>query len=450
MDPVTRQRLCVRSTGKTSRDEALVVVYDWLKHGIPPRYTKNAPKGAPMGIDSALYTLQVVNGLKSASLTTQDVLRIEKILRDKGLANFIAQNNSPGAESLEDYLTRFWDYEKSPYVEEKLSHKINITRKHTKECLGRAKKYWVPYFGGKLIGELTRQDINDFSNDLAQKYPNLSPLTLKQIRRVGVTALKWAHANDMIPVDPTLRLPAYSSKSKKRGVLSPKEALELFQLEWKDYRYLLINMVAMTTGLRISEILSLKKEDIGETYISVEKSFSLVDGLKTTKTEEPRSVPIIPQLRDALRYLSTQNPHDDGYIFYSKKCGKPIDQHEPLKALKKMLIKLYMTYNPPEIKQDATKKETRDILKKLTREAVDYWTMRNIVFHSWRHFYSARMADKMDARKVMLATGHKAEAVFQGYADHALENDLAEVTLVTNEIFGKLIPKTIFRENQTA
>jgi integrase len=104
-----------------------------------------------------------------------------------------------------------------------------------------------------------------------------------------VTALQWSHANDIIPVDPTLRLPAYSSKSKKRGVLSPKEALELFQLDWKDYRYLLINMVAMTTGLRISEILSLQKEDVGETYIFVFFPFFLIffvfQWLKSLKSE---------------------------------------------------------------------------------------------------------------------------------------------------------------------
>jgi integrase len=50
--------------------------------------------------------------------------------------------------------------------------------------------------------------------------------------------------------------------------------------------------------------------------------------------------------------------------------------------------------------------------KQAREEAVIYWNKRRVVFHSWRHFYAARMADQLEARKVMLATGHKTESVF--------------------------------------
>jgi integrase len=85
----------------------------------------------------------------------------------------------------------------------------------------------------------------------------------------------------------------------------------------------------------------------------------------------------------------------------------------------------------------------REEAKKARQEAADYWSKRNVVFHSWRHFYGARMADKITARKVMLATGHKTEAVFQEYADHLLEADRLEVAVTTGEVFGGIIPKQI-------
>jgi hypothetical protein len=53
------------------------------------------------------------------------------------------------------------------------------------------------------------------------------------------------------------------------------------------------------------------------------------------------------------------------------------------------------------------------------------------------------MTDKLEARKVMLATGHKTEAVFQDYSGHALESDLNDVAVTTGEVFGKLLPKFI-------
>jgi hypothetical protein len=35
--------------------------------------------------------------------------------------------------------------------------------------------------------------------------------------------------------------------------------------------------------------------------------------------------------------------------------------------------------------------------------AHDYWRSRRVVFHSWRHYFAARMADRLEKRKVMLA-----------------------------------------------
>jgi hypothetical protein len=49
------------------------------------------------------------------------------------------------------------------------------------------------------------------------------------------------------------------------------------------------------------------------------------------------------------------------------------------------------------------------------------------------------MTDKLEARKVMLATGHKTEAVFKDYSGHALESDLMDVAVTTSEVFGGLV-----------
>lgn len=74
------------------------------------------------------------------------------------------------------------------------------------------------------------------------------------------------------------------------------------------------------------------------------------------------------------------------------------------------------------------------------REARAYWKERNVVFHSWRHFYASRMADRLEARKVMLVTGHKTRAVFDGYADHSLDSDLNEVAIASVETFDSILP----------
>jgi integrase len=291
--------------------------------------------------------------------------------------------------------------------------------------------------------QITRQDLKDFSNFISENNPELAAGTLKGIRRVGIIALRWVYANSIIPVDYTKRLPSYSGKYNKRGVLTPQEAFRLFQLDWKDAHCLLANLVGMTTGSRIAEILALRMEDVSEKYLTVSRSFSPTEGLKGTKTEESKTVPLVPEIRDALRYLGRKNPHKDGYIFYGEKSGRPLKSHKPLYMLKRMLVKLYLEDHKTEFGENDTKEERRRLKEEKIREAEEYWKKRNVVFHSWRHFYSARMADKIEARKVMLATGHKTEAVFQGYADHALENDLKEVASTTEEVFGGLLPDKI-------
>jgi integrase len=422
-DLATGRRLSAISTGKSNRDEALIVVAGWLKDGIPQRQIKRkTPTHRPL--EALVNANQILSALKQVDLTVQDVLKIEKILKDRGLVETIVKKGSKEAELVIDYLRRFWDYDQSPYIADKRSHGVNLGKTYAKCCFERVNLYWAPYFQGKRIGEITRQSLKDFSIAVSQKHPNLSPMTLRQIRLVGVTALKWAFANELIPADPTIGLTGYTTKAKKRGILSPKEAEDLFKLDWKDKRSMLINLVAMTTGLRIGEILALKAENIGEEYLTIENSFSKIDGLKSTKTDEERIVPVIPVIRDAMLNRAKFNPHGNGFVFWGEKKERPCSQYAPAAEMKKMLFLLYAGENPtPEKKA----------------EVEEYWRKRNVVFHSWRHFYASRMTDKLEARKVMLATGHKTEAVFKGYSDHALESDLMDVAVTTGEVFGGLL-----------
>ena len=431
-DPATRKRLPAISTGKSNRDEAVMVVALWLKDGIPRRQVKQEANPG-RSVENLISINQILLAMKQVELTEQDVLKIEKILKDQGLVEAVIKKDSKESETVVEYLKRFWDYDASLYIADKRSHGINLGKAYVKCCLERVNLYWVPHFLGKKIGEITRQNLKDFSVSVAKEYPNLSPTTLRQIMLVGVTAFRWAFANELIHTDPTIGLTGYSAKAKKRSVLSPKEAEELFKLEWKDKRSMLINLVAMTTGLRIGEIIALKAENIGEKYLTVEYSYSLVDGLKSTKTDEERVVPIIPEIRDAMLSCAKLNPHGNGYIFWGDKKTRPCTPRTSAEELKRMLFLIRAGENPTDEKK---------------KEVEEYWKKRNVVFHSWRHFYASRMTDKLEARKVMLATGHKTESVFKGYSDHALDSDLNDVAVTTGEVFKNILPKGLLGDNE--
>jgi integrase len=64
---------------------------------------------------------------------------------------------------------------------------------------------------------------------------------------------------------------------------------------------------------------------------------------------------------------------------------------------------------------------------------------RNIVFHSWRHFFAAKMANRI-GKRAMILTGHKSSEVCEEYADHATEKDFLEISGAAREAFSDIFP----------
>lgn len=81
--------------------------------------------------------------------------------------------------------------------------------------------------------------------------------------------------------------------------------------------------------------------------------------------------------------------------------------------------------------------KTRDQAKR--QRAAREWNSRGVVFHSWSHFYAARLADCVDLGKVQLATGHKSAVMAEHYAQHALDADFGAVGAAVAESFGTIL-----------
>ena len=120
----------------------------------------------------------------------------------------------------------------------------------------------------------------------------------------------------------------------------------------------------------------------------------------------------MPEVRKALLALAAENPYGaEGFIFHGNFANKPIDRSVLLKGL-------------------------HEALKQIGIDGRE----RGIVFHSHRHFFAARIADRMNADQVSRVTGHKSRAVFEAYADHITEENLEEVGRVASEVFGNIVP----------
>jgi integrase len=64
---------------------------------------------------------------------------------------------------------------------------------------------------------------------------------------------------------------------------------------------------------------------------------------------------------------------------------------------------------------------------------------RNICFHSWRHYYSSHITDKIEMGKAQKITGHLSTAMLAHYANHETESAITDAFNLGKTLFKKLI-----------
>ena len=399
------RKLSARSTGTTTEDEALLVVAKWLEQGIPVGRERK-----PRAIEAVMRLDAVLQAVRTADLNGDDAMRIVNALKDRGLIEVSITRAGNGARLFTEFLEEFWDYAASPYVREKKAHGHSIGKRHCYESMNRVHRHYFPAFEDRPLNGISRQDLKAFSLKLKDR--GYSASSVNKILVAGTTALSWAFREGLIPADPCEGLLRFSGETKKRGVLTPEEAEAVFSAPWKDKRAFAGNLLSLTTGLRSGEVLALRTSDIGDTVLHIRHSWSVMDGLKSPKNGEERKVPLLPEVRKKIMELSGENPHQaaDPFIFYGIARHKPMDQKILIAGLKAAC----------------------------TAVGIDA-SARGIVFHSHRHYYAARMSDKMTAEQITRITGHKSRAIFDEYADHLIEENLERMAEAASESFKNIL-----------
>jgi integrase len=405
-NPENGKKMSARSTGETELLKAQVKAELWKINGIP-----TGKKKTPRPIVEAAGIESIIKAIRKSDLNSDDAWKIVPTLKSLGLIDVAAVKNSGrGAIPFIQFLETFWNYDESPYIQDKLAHGYRFSRHYARECLKRLSKDIRPFFGEKKLNCVTTDDLKKLSIQLADR--GLATSTINQTVLICSTALKWAFAEKIIPSNPVIGLTRFSVTTKERGILTEAEATEIFTVDWKDKRAFVASLVAATTGARQGECLALRRSDIGTDTLNIAHSFSPVDGLKLPKNNRQRIVPLLPEVRAALLDLLNGNPHEsnDPYIFYSIRPDKPTDPQIILEGLK-------------------------DALKKIN---VDYKS-RNICFHSWRHFFCSKITEIIDGEKVAKVSGHLSEAVFKKYADHIETKNIQDVGNAAAQAFGNVL-----------
>jgi integrase len=423
-DPETGLRLGRRSLATADRDQALLRVAEWMRDGIP------APKKGRRSLERTFSLEVILHALHDAPLTASDASRIVADLRARGLLDKKGNASPEASEPLGTWLRAFWKYD-GTYIQERLAHGQRATHRHCQDMEGRAREIEALLPLGLALGEVRRSHLVNLG--LALKARGLAPATVNKTMSAATTALRWAAVNEIIVNDPTRGLRGFSGAHRVRGILEPAEVKALFSSTWTDERARVACLVAATTGARLGEVLAIQRQDIGEDRLFIRHSYSIRDKLKTPKNGEARVVPLLPGVRSALLTLEAKSPHPaepERFVFAGFYPDRPLDGNRILLGMRKALVAM----NGGTWGDDKKPKE-KAVREKILAE----YSVRGIDFHSWRHWYATNMADRLDARTVQKATGHKTEAMLEHYADHELEGDLSRLGVAAGEAFGEFI-----------
>jgi len=176
------------------------------------------------------------------------------------------------------------------------------------------------------------------------------------------------------------------------------------------------HILAMVTGIRAGEIQGLRVQDLGKDCLYIRHSWNFMDGLKTTKNNECRTVEVpFPAIIQDLLVLAGRNPHGasmDSYVFWAElSADKPMEAEIFLRDLRAALVKTGMS-----------------------RESAKAYT-----FHSHRHYFASYMRERVNEKLLQSQTGHKTLAMLEHYSDHRIAGDRQRIQQAQIESFGGLI-----------
>ena len=183
---------------------------------------------------------------------------------------------------------------------------------------------------GKPLRQVTSTDLQEIINSHWQH-----PRTCEQLKLTMKQIFNQAIRDGIVPPinqAADLELPPHITAETR--FITDDEMEKILQIEFQPMDRLYID-VLRNTGMRPSEALALRYEDIYDDHIHVCRAFAF-DGnnpvIKSTKTNVERDIPINSCLKSVL-------PSGDGYVFL-KSDGKPFTKSAYIKMYNRIFSKI--------------------------------------------------------------------------------------------------------------
>jgi integrase len=275
----------------------------------------------------------------------------------------------PSEMTFEDFAERFLDTAKAGYSPSNL-----------KEVTRKVRNLLVPAFKGRVIKDIRKADVVRFMDG---RPSDLAPATRNRDLSVLSAMFKKAVALGYATENPTQGIERGDEGMKPVPFVSP-DGQEKLVAKCPDLIRPIV-LLALETGLRKSELLSLRWESI-----QMERDVLVV---RHSKNGQSREVPLTAKAKTCLMDLQAKRVTKDG-------------KFDPTEKVINWLPKSWNTYHD-----------------RLLKKAVTASELSSLTFHSLRHIYASSLAQAGVPLPVIgTLLGHKSLRVTMRYARHAPED----------------------------
>ena len=316
--------------------------------------------------------------------------------------------DSPHEITFGTYAENWWVWGRCSYLEGQATRGKTLSRRYAEVQRGFLVNHVLPEFEKLKLSGIKPYHIEKWLKSL--KDSGLSSASVQHC--YGVLRLMMGEAKRLghLAVNPVEAVKPILLTQRVRGILTLEEARELFDENkfstyWQTEIGFVCSLLSATSGAREGECLALRIEDIFDGYIRIEHSWDHKYGMKGTKTKQTREVPIPAKTQRWLTRLAANRPA--GFVFSVNGGASPV-YYKPLVA------ELYQALGSMGITEDERK-------------------LRNLTFHSWRHFFNSALRGRISDAKLQRLTGHQTQQMVERYTHFRLD-DFDDVRAIQEEL----------------
>jgi len=279
-------------------------------------------------------------------------------------------------ETFGEWATKWLETYKKPYVKVQTylyTYKNNLD------------KYLIPYFGDVQLSTIKTIDVQNYINnvtykDKSGKKKKLSRSVLEKHKIILNEVFERAIEDDLCYKNPCKNVNLPPKKGSHKRVYTQEQVNIILGKFPNDTMGISIKIL-LKTGLRRSELLGLRWEDIdfGNKIIEVKRAVTtskgeIIIGPPKSKTSE-RLIPFDDELKNILNKI----PHDSEYVIKGKSCDTPRSPTGYANKFKEYMDKLSKKFGIPSLAPH----ELRHTCATLLRErGADIYTIQKILGHS--------------------------------------------------------------------